>query len=115
MWASENKIKLHDGWNREPIKIIINICNTEKKSKWTPPKNNNQKKFHKINVSFQKANKIGKFLARMIKIKGQKVETNNIRNEKGTSLQIFSNIEHIGVLYELLYANKYENGLEIPE
>lgn len=51
----------------------------------------------------------------MIKIKGQKVETNNIRNGKGTSLQIFSNIEHIGVLYELLYASKYENGLEIPE
>ena len=68
----------------------------------------------KINKSkswfFEKINKIGKPLARLIKEKRKKIQVNKIRSEKGEVTADNAEIQRIiRDSYEQLYANKMDN------
>ena len=68
-------------------------------------------KFHKTNSwFFEKINKIGKPLARLIKKKREKNQINKIRNEKGEVTTDNAEIQRTKRdYYEQLYGNKMDN------
>ena len=65
---------------------------------------------------FEKINKIDKLLARFIKRKGEKIQINNIRNEKGEVTTDTTKIHRIiRDHYKQLNANKVDNLGEVKK